>query len=126
MMYFILFFYFIYKIKMFMFFFDLFPKMSQTMNPYSLLNDVFFFFPEIFLFLSIMFIFCFLLIQLQSKFRLLHVMFFLSIFSCCFYFFLLLDQPNFIFFLFFNGSIQISYFIQVSKMIITFLTLCVF
>ncbi len=126
MMYFILFFYFIYKIKMFMFFFDLFPEMSQTMNPYSLLNDVFFFFPEIFLFLSIMFIFCFLLIQLQSKFRLLHVMFFLSIFSCCFYFFLLLDQPNFIFFLFFNGSIQISYFIQVSKMIITFLTLCVF
>ena len=109
-----------------MFFFDLFPEMSQTMNPYSLLNDVFFFFPEIFLFLSIMFIFCFLLIQLQSKFRLLHVMFFLSIFSCCFYFFLLLDQPNFIFFLFFNGSIQISYFIQVSKMIITFLTLCVF
>ena len=126
MMYFILFFYFIYKIKMFMFFFDLFPEMSQTMNPYSLLNDVFFFFPEIFLFLSIMFIFCFLLIQLQSKFRLLHVMFFLSIFSCCFYFFLLLDQPNFIFFLFFNGSIQISYFIQVSKMIITFLTICVF
>ena len=94
MMYFILFFYFIYKIKMFMFFFDLFPEMSQTMNPYSLLNDVFFFFPEIFLFLSIMFIFCFLLIQLQSKFRLLHVMFFLSIFSCCFYFFLLFSVSN--------------------------------
>lgn len=109
-----------------MFLFDFFPEMPQTMNPYSLLNDVFFFFPEIFLFLSIIFIFCFLLIQLQSKFRVLHVMFFLSIFSCCFYFFLLLDQPNFIFFLFFNGSIQISYFIQVSKMIITFLTLCVF
>ena len=100
--------------------------MSYTMNPYSLLNDVLFFLPETFLVFSIIVLFCFLLIQLQSKFRLLQVMFFFSIFSCCFYFFLLFDQPNFVFFLFFNGSVQISYFIKVSKMIITILTICAF